>query len=114
MVYFPFSFEFSYVYNDVEIRIYSDNLGNGLPKSVYEDFRKEYPHINIKLYKAGGIFHDRYIILDYGTETEKVFHCGASSKDAGARVSSIIEDPDRKKYGTLIEDLLQNPKLELI
>ena len=99
---------------NVEIRIFSDNLGNGLRKSVYEDFRKEYPHININLYKAGGIFHDRYIILDCGTETEKVFHCGASSKDAGARVSSIIEDPDRKKYGILIEDLLQNPKLELV
>lgn len=98
---------------DVEVKIFSDNLMNGLRKSVYEDFRREYPHMDIKLYESGGIFHDRYIILDYGTKTEKVFHCGASSKDAGARVSSILEDPDRMKYGSLIKDLLKNPALIL-
>lgn len=30
--------------------------------------KKEYPDINIKLKKSGGIFHDRYIIIDYRTE----------------------------------------------
>ena len=33
--------------------------------------------------KTGGIFHDRFIVLDYGTADERVFLCGASSKDAG-------------------------------
>jgi hypothetical protein len=27
--------------------------------------------------------------LDYGTASEKVFHCGASSKDAGKKVCAI-------------------------
>ena len=98
---------------NIEIKIFSDNLANGLRKSVYDDFRKEYSGLNVKLYESGGIFHDRYIILDYGMETEKIFHCGASSKDAGAKVSSILEDPDTKKYETLIENLLQSPKLKL-
>ena len=40
--------------------------------------------------------HDRWIIRDYSLETEGVFHCGASSKDAGRKVCAInrIEYPD--------------------
>lgn len=77
------------------------------------DFCKEYPYIQVKLYHSGGIFHDRYIILDYGTEYEKIFLCGASSKDAGARVTSILEDADRGKYQSMITKLLKNPPLVL-
>ena len=40
--------------------------------------------------KTGGIFHDRFIVLDYGTADERVFLCGASSKDAGARITIIV------------------------
>ena len=40
--------------------------------------------------KTGGIFHDRFIVLDYGTADERVFLCGASSKDAGARITSTL------------------------
>ncbi|WP_111361649.1 MULTISPECIES: hypothetical protein [unclassified Fibrobacter] len=55
---------------------------------------------------AGGIFHDCYIVLDYKTSHEKMFHCGASSKDAGKRVTSInsIEHPE--VYHGLIEEVL--------
>ena len=97
----------------VEIVIFSDNLMRGLRKSVYEDFCKEYSTMKISLQKSGGIFHDRYIILDYGTENEKIFHCGASSKDAGKRVTSIMEDPDREKYHPMILSLLETPELVL-
>lgn len=97
----------------VEIKIFSDNLFKGLRKSAFVDFCKEYPSINIKLYKSGGAFHDRYIILDYGTEDEKIFHCGASSKDAGTRVTSILEDFDREKYAHMISELLEKPTLLL-
>ena len=45
-----------------------------------------------------GIFHDRYIVLDYGTSRERIFLCGASSKDGGRRISSILEDKDKEKY----------------
>ena len=31
-------------------------------------------------------------MLDYGTADERVLLCGASSKDAGARITSIVED----------------------
>lgn len=101
------------VQNGVDVSIFSDNLAKGLRENTYMDFQKEYPSINIKLFRSGGIFHDRYIVLDYGTDSEKIFLCGASSKDAGARITSILEDPDRSKYAPMINDLLRNPQLVL-
>lgn len=97
----------------VEITIFSDNLAKGVSKNIYEDFCKEYPRIHVKLHSSGGTFHDRYIILDYDTADEKIFLCGCSSKDAGARVTSILEDEDRAKYEPMIALLLKNPPLVL-
>lgn len=97
----------------VDVSIFSDNLVKGLRQSAFDDFCKEYPNLNIQLFHSGGIFHDRYIILDFGTNDEKIFLCGASSKDAGVRITSILEDPDRNKYDSMIKDLLKNKKLVL-
>ena len=44
---------------------------------------------------------------------ERVFLCGASSKDAGARITSIVEDYGVSKYATMIAMLLKNPALVL-
>ncbi len=62
---------------------------------------------------TGGIYHDRFIVLDYGTEDERIFLCGASSKDAGARVTSIVEDFGIGKYKILIDKLLKNEEIKL-
>ena len=59
------------------------------------------------------LFHDRFIVLDYGTADERVFLCGASSKDAGARITSIVEDYGVSKYAPVIATLLKNPTLIL-
>lgn len=96
----------------VKVSIFSDNLAK-LSENTYLDFCKEYPNIAIALYKSGGIFHDRYIILDYDTADEKVFLCGGSSKDAGGKITSILEDQDKDKYQGMIQDLLKNPELIL-
>ena len=97
----------------VEITLFSDNVGGGLHKIEYKDFCTEYPLIKITLKKSGGIYHDRFIVLDYGLDNERIFLCGASSKDAGARVTSIVEDFGIEKYKTLIDNLLKNSKLKL-
>ena len=97
----------------VEITLFSDNVGNRLHSIEYNDFCSEYPAINITLKKTGGIYHDRFIVLDYGTEDERIFLCGASSKDAGARVTSIVEDFGIEKYKVLIDALIKNPTLTL-
>ena len=59
------------IQDGVDVFIFSDNLAKGLRKNTYIDFSKEYPNLNIQLFHSGGIFHDRYIILDYGTDDEK-------------------------------------------
>ena len=79
----------------------------------FTDFCKEYPTIKLSMKKTGGIFHDRFIVLDYGTADERVFLCGASSKDAGARVTSIVEDYGTAKYNSVIVALLKNSPLVL-
>lgn len=99
--------------NNIDVTIFSDNLHNGLRASVFADFCKEYPGVHISLKKTGGIFHDRYIVLDYATDECRVFLCGASSKDAGARITSINEIYTVQMYDTMIGGLLNNPDLLL-
>lgn len=96
----------------VMVSIFSDNLAK-LNENTYLDFCKEYPNISVGLFRSGGVFHDRYIILDYDTSDEKIFLCGGSSTDAGSKITSILEDPDRKKYDSMIKELLKNPPLTL-
>ena len=60
--------------------------------------------------------HDRFIILDYGTKDERVFHCGASSKDAGYKATSIVEFNDflvKDAFNNLLCSMLLNPPLVL-
>ena len=35
--------------------------------------------------------HDRFVLIDYRTEKEKIYLCGSSSKDAGKRATTITE-----------------------
>lgn len=97
----------------VDITLFSDNVGGKLHGIEYKDFCTEYPSVKITLKRTGGIYHDRFIVLDYGTDDERIFLCGASSKDAGARVTSIVEDFGVGKYKTLIDNLLEGSNLKL-
>ena len=102
-----------FVKSTVQITLFSDNVGKGLHKTEYSDFCKEYPNIHLTLKMTKGIYHDRYIILDFGTKNEKIFHCGGSSKDAGARTTSISQVEDKKLYQTIANDLQNNQPLIL-
>ena len=51
--------------------------------------------------------HDRYIILDYNKESERIYHCGASSKDAGNRVTTIMQVENIELYHKLIDEMLR-------
>lgn len=98
---------------NVAVTIFSDNTNNGLHKVEYDDFCKEFPGLKVDVKEAGKIFHDRYIILDYGTTDEKIYHCGASSKDGGRRVTTITLTDDTSVYTSLIAQLLKNKPLVL-
>ena len=64
--------------------------------AVVSDFNSQYPPLRIKSNKE---CHDRWIVLDYGLTEEEVYHCGASSKDAGKKLCAInkIENTDNYK-----------------
>ena len=99
--------------SSVEVIIFSDNIGKGLHTLEYWDFCEEYPFRKITFQKSVGEFHDRYIIIDWNTEHQRIYHCGASSKDAGQRITSITEVVDQMIYTDLINKLLKNPMLKL-
>lgn len=98
---------------NVQITIFSDNLFKGLTKMEYDEFKREYPDVTIYFRKTNGIFHDRYIIIDYNDESEMLYHCGASSKDSGKRINTITEIKDIKQYYELIDNILNNQELIL-
>ena len=100
--------------NSVNITIISNNKGNRpLRKSEYDDFRSEYSDREISFVKSENKTHDRYIVLDFGTKSERLYHCGASSKDAGRRITTITEIKGIAPYAETIRTLLANPPLML-
>ena len=101
------------VSQNIRVTIFSDNIGKGLHKTEFSDFMKEYPNVHVDLKMTRGIYHDRYIFIDYGTKSEKIFHCGGSSKDGGTRTMSISQVDDISIYQKIATDLLKNPPLVL-
>lgn len=97
----------------VDIIIFSDNLNNILRLSELQAFQAEYPNVKLSFQKTGGKFHDRYIIVDYKCRTEKIYHCGASSKDAGNKITTISKSDNRALYYPMVDGLLQQPSLRL-
>ncbi len=100
-----------------QIIVFSDNAKNKdmLTKNILNDFRKDYPNIDLKLKIAGKKYHDRYIAIDYGTDKESFYLCGASSKDAGNKISSItkIEESSKDLYHMMFSRMLNNKDLKI-
>ena len=103
--------------DSVEVIIFSDNVRNKdmLTKNILNDFIRDCPNINLKMKIAGKKYHDRYIAIDYGTENEAFYLCGASSKDAGNKISSItkIEESSKDMYHTMFVGMLNNKNLKI-
>ena len=103
--------------DSVEVIIFSNNVRNKdmLTKNLLNDFIRDYPDINLKMKVAGRKYHDRYIPIDYGTENEVFYLCGASSKDAGNKISSItkIEESSKDMYHTMFAGMLNNKNLKI-
>ena len=96
----------------VSIKIFSEQHGRArLTESMRADFKAARPDVELGDVRAtGNIFHDRYIYLDFGTTNEKLFHCGASSKDAGNKITTIMQLEDIAGYRPLFQKLLQDEK----
>ena len=93
----------------VEVVLFTENGKGGrgfLTNSLVTDFQNEYPTIRIK---PNPDCHDRLIILDYGEKTELVYHCGASSKDAGKKLCAINQITETEIIHPVIDRLLSLP-----
>lgn len=93
----------------VEVILFTEN-GHGrkgfLTTAVVHDFINQYPPLRIK---PNPDCHDRLIILDYGSSTEAVYHCGASSKDAGKKLCAINRVDSIKMIHSVVDALLLLP-----
>lgn len=97
---------------NVEVIIFTENkrgINGVLTSSEITDFNNQYPSLKIK---PNPDCHDRFIIIDYKTQKEAVFHCGASSKDAGNKICTINKIENTSLVYQFVDAyLLQNDKV---
>ena len=99
------------VHEGVSILIASDLYGRtSVTDDMLNDFRAAMPGISIDKVSALHKFHDRYILVDFKTKSEKLYHCGASSKDAGNKITTIVRLDDVDAYRNMFEELLEQPR----
>ena len=81
-------------------------------KSIYvvNYFIQQYPPLRMK---PNADCHDRLIVLDYGLPTERAYHCGASSKDAGKKLCAINVIADTSMIHPAIDKLLLAPDKQI-
>ena len=90
----------------VEVILFTEN-GHGrngfLTPAVVSDFTNQYSPFYIK---PNPDCHDRLIVIDYGLPTEQVYHCGASSKDAGKKLCAINKIENNEMIHPVMNRLL--------
>ena len=99
------------VKENVSVIIFSDNSKSKdmLTLIMVNDFKNDCPKIPITFKETNGRYRDRYIVIDYGCANEAVYHCGASSKDAGRKISTITRAEDKELYHPIVDELLSGP-----
>ena len=95
---------------NVKIIIFSDNKArNGLTKQYLEDCG-----LDTTLFKSKSRIHDRYIVLDYQTNNEKIYLCGSSSKDSGNKITTIMGIDETIVYHQLIDELFNESEILIL
>ena len=93
----------------VSILIASDRYTR-LTDDMLNDYQAAMPGISIDKVSALHKFHDRYILVDFKTKSEKLYHCGASSKDAGNKITTIVQLDDVDAYRNMFEEVSEQPR----
>ena len=92
--------------DNVSITICSDNVAkNKLEKGFIDDFKND-TGIDIVLKPTNNKIYDRYIVLDYKTNSKSIYHCGTSSKDGGNKIFTIMKVENNVDYHRFIDDIL--------
>ena len=88
----------------VSVQIFSEQWGDEkITPTIKADYEKARPDVSLKIYRPNRKFHDRYTFLDYGLPSEKLFHCGASSKDGGNKITTIMQIECPEVYHALMD-----------
>ena len=96
---------------NIKIVIFSDNVARPkLASSFVDDFKNDRPDVDISFKKTKNRVHDRYIAIDID-DSFRLFHSGASSKDGGNKITTIMEIEEPLKYKELFDELLLNEEL---
>jgi len=91
---------------NASVQIFSEEWGDEkITPAIKADYEKARPDVSLKIDHPNRKFHDRYVFLDYGLPGEKLFLCGASSKDAGNKVTTIMQIECPEMYHPIIEEL---------
>ena len=92
---------------EIRIIICSDNVArNKINEKELNDFIID-TGINISLQPTNSKVHDRYIVVDYKSDKEIIYHSGCSSKDSGDRLTTIMEVENPKDYHRFIDEILK-------
>ena len=90
----------------IKITICSDNQSKDhITNGDLNDFMID-KGIDIKVVSSKGIFHDRYVVIDYNTDNEIIYHAGASSKDVGDKISAIMQIEKTENYHHIIDEII--------
>ena len=90
---------------NVQLTIYSEEWGDGITPAIKADYEKARPDVSLKIDRPNRKFHDRYVFLDYGARNEKLYLCGASSKDAGNKITTIMQIECPEMYHPIVEKM---------
>jgi hypothetical protein len=90
---------------NVSVQIFSEELNGKITPEIRADYEKARPDVSLKIDRPSRKFHDRYVFLDYGSPNEKLFLCGASSKDAGNKITTIMQIECPEMYHPIVEEL---------
>ena len=97
---------------NASVQIFSEELNGKITPAIKADYEKARPDVSLKIDRPNRKFHDRYVFLDYGTRSEKLFHCGASSKDGGNKITTIMQIECPEMYHPIVEELKKSATSE--
>lgn len=97
----------------VSIAIFGNRLSelSSLKEYMIKDFIEQNKNNSLEIKNTDRLYHDRFIIIDFNTENEKIFLCGASCKDAGKKISTITKIEDIDIYKERISKLTKMSSL---
>jgi hypothetical protein len=98
---------------NAQVTIYSEQWGDErITPAIKADYEKVRPDVSLKIDRPSRKFHDRYVFLDYGTRSEKLFLCGASSKDGGNKITTIMQIECPEMYHPIVAELKKSASSE--